>query len=122
MCNALKNLKLAQEYPVANPLQVLALQPLIQHCVRQDPVSAEAFDLSDLKDRSYSQSNDPFNSLPAELLSILLSFLGPRDICNLRLSTRSCRQLPQQLFAHLIKRGMPWAWEGHNPERQYELV
>jgi hypothetical protein len=37
--------------------------------------------------------------------------LSSRDIGNLRLASRSFRQLPKQLFLHLIQEELPWFWE-----------
>lgn len=42
---------------------------------------------------------------------MVLSHLSSRDIGNLRLASRSFRQLPKQLFLRLIQEELPWFWE-----------
>jgi hypothetical protein len=63
-------------------------------------------------------STDPFMKLPAELKTILLMELDSKDIRNLRLVSRAFRQLPQQIFKHLILKELPWFWEVDEIQKQ----
>ncbi|KAL2075541.1 hypothetical protein VTL71DRAFT_484 [Oculimacula yallundae] len=61
--------------------------------------------------RRHQNSTDPFNELPTELKNKVLEKLSPKEIANLRLSSRSFRQLPKQIFKQLIEEELPWFWE-----------
>lgn len=63
-------------------------------------------------------NHDPFTALSAELRATLLERLEIGDVANLRLASRSVRQLPQSYFHHLILREMPWIWELRSSELQ----
>ncbi|TGO23546.1 hypothetical protein BPAE_0129g00300 [Botrytis paeoniae] len=69
----------------------------------------------------YVNSTDHFNKLPIEPKQIILYELGSKDIANLRLVSRAFRQLPQQLFRHLLVKELPWFWEiDHIQQRKME--
>lgn len=57
---------------------------------------------------------DLLRSLPAEIAALLLSYLGSKDIANLRLVSPSFRQLPTILFKRLLLEDMPWMWEARD--------
>ena len=54
---------------------------------------------------------DPFSVLAPELKNKILASLSPGEIAALRLSSRSFRQLPKQIFKSFIMEEMPWFWE-----------
>jgi hypothetical protein len=56
-------------------------------------------------------SADTFSVLPTELKDMVLSHLSSKDIGNLRLASRTFRQLPNRLFFRLIRDELPWFWE-----------
>ncbi|PQE32796.1 F-box-like domain-containing protein [Rutstroemia sp. NJR-2017a WRK4] len=56
-------------------------------------------------------STDPFMELSAELKTMLLMELDSKSIRNLRLVSRAFRQLPPQVYKHLIVKELPWFWE-----------
>lgn len=95
------------EYLAANPVDVPDLTSLIEShtdisssVVFNPPVGAAT-----------AGRHDPFDALPPELCAMLLEMLKPRDVANLRQSSRAFLQLPQAYFKHLIRREMPWVWE-----------
>lgn len=55
-----------------------------------------------------------FQKLPSELLYMILDDLSSKDIANLRLVTRACRQLPVILFRERLLEDMPWLWEARD--------
>ncbi|KAH9215998.1 hypothetical protein DL95DRAFT_363708 [Leptodontidium sp. 2 PMI_412] len=61
--------------------------------------------------RRRQNDTDPFVGLPTELKNKILARLSPRDIANLRLASRSFRQLPKQIFKQFIMEEFPWFWE-----------
>jgi len=61
--------------------------------------------------RRHRNPTDPFSFLPPELKNKILARLSPSEINALRLSSRSFRQLPKQIFKSFIMEEMPWFWE-----------
>ena len=109
------------EYLVANPIDIPGLQQLLE-----PPGSSASkrvvFGSSDWPDDSQmedlrtppstpSAAQDIFSVLPAEITSIILDRLGPKDIANLRLATPVFRQLPTVLFQRLFWEEMPCLFE-----------
>ena len=94
------------EYLAANPLNIPGLQAIVEKCRNRtsDIVFAAQGD-------NKPSTKDPFTSLSPELRLIILNRLEIQDVANLRLASRSFRQLPQSYFHHLIQQQMPWVWE-----------
>lgn len=93
------------EYLASHPVDVPQLRQLIADCV----VGSGDVVFQTLPHKE--PVRDPFQSLSPELRAMLLDFLGPKDVANLRLSSKSFTQLPQTFFKNLIRREMPWVWE-----------
>jgi hypothetical protein len=92
------------EYLAANPVEIPELTRLIKsHTESSSDVVFINLD--------GSTARDPFHVLSPELRAMLLEMLEPRDVANLRLSSKAFSQLPQTYFKHLIRREMPWVWE-----------
>ncbi|PVH89599.1 hypothetical protein DL98DRAFT_564913 [Cadophora sp. DSE1049] len=70
--------------------------------------------------RRHRNPTDPFSTLPPELKNKILSTLSPAEITALRLSSRSFRQLPKQIFKSFIAEEMPWFWEIDEIRREVE--
>jgi hypothetical protein len=70
---------------------------------------------------SGQKSSDPFMKMPHELLDMILKHLSSRDIANLRLATKTYRQLPVVLFNNRLLEDMPWLWEVNDlPAGEYD--
>lgn len=108
------------EYLASNPLDSICIENIIGSCVSVGLPSNDPLMAGQATGLHTSTSSDPFQALPGELLIMILSSLGQHDIANLRLSSRMFRHLPQQVFATLIKKDMPWAWEAHNLKGQID--
>lgn len=110
------------EYLVANPIHVPDLSKLLDlpmsstHSsitfahkqAENDGISGNSRDRNGLEPDLVS---DPFERLAAEITAMILGNLGSKDICNLRLASRSFRELPTILFRRLLLDDMPWMWE-----------
>ncbi|KAK5720216.1 hypothetical protein LTR15_007489 [Elasticomyces elasticus] len=102
------NCALGTEYLVSHPLRVHGLDQLIKSCALAGEAPCEVvFDIG----QATESHHDPFAALSAELCELLLGHLERRDVANLRLVSRSFRQLPQLYFRQLVKTEMPWVWE-----------
>jgi hypothetical protein len=97
------------EFVAANPCFIPNLAPIIaSSALPNDPVLSWSTGVfKDTQQPSY----DVFSQLPPELKGMLMNNLLSKDIANLRLASRSFRQLPQSLFRSLTLREMPWLWE-----------
>lgn len=107
------------EYVVANPLFIPNLAKVIADATTADPVDGNSgvFDLP--ADTNLSPSpGDRFAKLPAELKLDILSSISSEDICNLRLVSRSFRQLPLCLYRDILMKNMDWFWEARPVENQ----
>jgi hypothetical protein len=96
------------EYLAANPLVVPKLVKLIERC------SNSSSDVVFSQLTAHASTHDPFDTLSPELRTMILDMLGPRDISNLRLSSKEFSQLHQSYFKQLIAKEMPWVWELHD--------
>jgi hypothetical protein len=98
------------EFVAANPCFVPGLPAILTAADRREDSN---FDYGDIFDISTTGTGlgDVFSSLPQELRGMLLVLLEPADIANLRLASRTFRQLPQSFFRSLTLREMPWFWE-----------
>jgi len=96
------------EYLVAVPIRVPGLDDLVRSCLRSEDVSDVVFASPA---RATRQPSDAFEMLPAELCSIVLELVTPRDVAALRLVSPAFTQLPQMYFNHLVRSEMPWMWE-----------
>ncbi|KAM3075412.1 hypothetical protein ACMFMG_007150 [Clarireedia jacksonii] len=98
------------EYFAANPCDIPGFS-----LIMQDQYSEYANRAASGKERPepkyWVNSTDPFMKLPAELKMMLLMELDSKNIRNLRLVSRAFRELPQQVFRHLILEELPWFWE-----------
>ncbi|KAG4432804.1 hypothetical protein IFR05_011715 [Cadophora sp. M221] len=108
------------EYLAANPVDIPGFKLVMRAVYEETPRGDGAFVAKDSSGplskrgvaiRRHRNDTDPFNELPAELKNKILARLLPRDIANLRLSSRSFRQLPKQIFKQFIMEEMPWFWE-----------
>jgi hypothetical protein len=68
-----------------------------------------------------NSNRDIFGKLPNELRDMVLSSLGSKDIANLRLASRTFRNLPTTLWRELIEKEMPWIWEAWS-DRPYPFI
>jgi hypothetical protein len=105
------------EYLAANPVLVPALPAIFRNAAEMDPlfdIQASAFERTaqdgSLTAHTHAQA-DPFDIFPHELITILLSYLPPRDIATLRLTSRAFLHLPISFFRDLLRREMPFLWE-----------
>ncbi|CAK1359021.1 hypothetical protein CB0940_05292 [Cercospora beticola] len=100
------------EYAAANPPFIPNLAKVIANATAAEPVDGNSgvFDLP--ADTNLSPSpGDGFAKLPAELKLEILSSLSSEDICNLRLVSRSFRQLPLSLFRDMLATNLNFFWE-----------
>jgi hypothetical protein len=97
------------EYLSANPLLIPRLTPILQAAIEQDgnfdPRNG-AFDV-----QVHEKEGDVLSSLPLELRFQTLSYLASSDIANLRLASRTFRQLPVLIWRDLLLKEMPYLWE-----------
>ncbi|KAF7898650.1 hypothetical protein EAF00_005096 [Botryotinia globosa] len=118
------------EYLAANPHDIPGLSLILLEAYRhQNPYDKNKGAVWRKKQfngdssQPYVNSTDHFNKLPIELKQKLLYKLGSKDIANLRLVSRAFRQLPQELFRHLLVKELPWFWEiDHIQQRKMEQV
>ncbi|KAJ4333859.1 hypothetical protein N0V95_009325 [Ascochyta clinopodiicola] len=97
------------EYLSANPLLIPRLAPMLQAAIEKD-------DRFDPRDGAFDvptgdNRGDAFSRLPLELRLQTLSYLNSSDIANLRLTSRTFRQLPILLWRDLLLKEMPYLWE-----------
>jgi hypothetical protein len=104
---------MGDEFLVANPLQIPALDSLFEAADRSqanfDPM-ASPFG-AEMTTSSPGRSHDCFGKLPSELRYMVLAPLSSVDIANLRLASRSFRHLPFTLWHDLLQKEMTWIWE-----------
>ncbi|KAK5126435.1 hypothetical protein LTR85_010671 [Meristemomyces frigidus] len=101
------------EYLAANPLFVPTLPALLEQALSSDPsfdARSGAFNISE-QPAVEPISEDAFAVLPHELRMLILAELPSKDVANLRLASRTFRQLPIDFFHDLLLREMPWLWE-----------
>ena len=96
------------EYLVANPVHIQGLDELLQACILDKAAPQKRVAFTTLT--SPVTARDPFAALPPELKLMVLLNLGVRDVCNLRLASRSFVQLPLKFFREAV-RAMSWVWE-----------
>ena len=96
------------EYLATNPVVVPKLTELIESC------ATASSDVVFSQLAIPASAHDPFETLSPELRTMVLERLGPRDVSNLRLSSKEFSQLPQTYFKHLVAEEMPWIWELHD--------
>ena len=109
------------EYLVANPINIPGLQQLLippgsrasRRVVFGSGDRPDEVQVNDLRTPSFTPTpaQDIFSMLPAEITSIILDWLGPKDIANLRLATPVFRPLPTVLFQRFFWEEMPWLYE-----------
>lgn len=97
------------EYLAANPLFIPRLAPILRAAVDEDPNFAPSNGAFEVP--FHSESCDVFSNLPVELRLQTLSYLASADIANLRLASRTFRQLPILLWRQLLLKEMPFLWE-----------
>ncbi len=99
------------QFLAANPCFVPGLAPMLNSAAERGADQSDyhrgAFRIS----AEYPVPNDRFAGLPAPVRLGILSYLPPASIANLRLASRSFRQIPQSFFHSLLRRKMPWLWE-----------
>jgi hypothetical protein len=81
------------------------LQAAIEQDGNFDPRNG-AFDV-----QVHEKEGDVLSSLPLELRFQTLSYLASSDIANLRLASRTFRQLPVLIWRDLLLKEMPYLWE-----------
>ena len=109
------------EYLVANPVNIPGLQEMLEppgssasrRVVFGSGDRPDEVQVNDLRTPSSTPNaaQDIFSVLPAEITSIILDWLGPKDIANLRLATPVFRPLPNILFQRFFWEEMPWLFE-----------
>ncbi len=108
------------EYLATNPVDIPGFKLMMQDVYSETPTGDGAFVargsvglLSKISVPVQRRQNemDPFTKLPTELKNKILAKLSPKDIASLRLSSRSFRQLPKQIFKRFIVEEIPWFWE-----------
>ncbi|KAH8662381.1 hypothetical protein BX600DRAFT_319071 [Xylariales sp. PMI_506] len=102
--------KLGDDFVAANPCFIRPLQNIISSSVQ---LGDEAFvhgDFDGTKETT-TVSTDTFSRLPESVRILVLLYLQPKDIANLRLASRTFLKLKQSIFRLLILRDMPWLWE-----------
>ncbi|KAL5328942.1 hypothetical protein ACEPPN_002451 [Leptodophora sp. 'Broadleaf-Isolate-01'] len=110
------------EYLAANPVDIPGFKLVMRGVYEETPRGDGAFVARDSSGplskrggsvviRRRQNDTDPFVGLPTELKNKILARLSPRDIANLRLCSRSFRQLPKQIFKQFIMEEFPWFWE-----------
>ena len=110
------------EFVVANPLQIPALTTIFEAARRSQDFNAKETSPFGAKRTTGTNSNrDIFGKLPNELRDMVLSSLGSKDIANLRLASRTFRNLPTTLWRELIEKEMPWIWEAWS-DRPYPFI
>lgn len=106
------------EYLAANPVFVPPLDPILQSAVSDEPAFDPREGAFDVPEISSSQlSTDPFTTLPHELRMHILEYLTSKEVANLRLASRSFRQLPNSLWRDLLARELPFLWEAWSDSR-----
>ena len=95
------------EYLAANPVEVPALPTLLK-AAETSHASKVVFPAPR---HGAASDKDPFGILSAEITTMIINHLIPKDRANLRLCTRAVRQLPNILFRKLLLDEMPWMWE-----------
>jgi hypothetical protein len=109
------------EYLAANPLFVPRLNDILKSAVKTDSefsTRAGAFSCTDTT--AQQTSRDIFDRLPTDLRLEVLHFLGSKDIANLRLASRTFRQLPIFLWRRLLRQELPWLWEAWATEEPFK--
>jgi hypothetical protein len=110
------------EWLAANPVFIPALLPILQAAKTEEIIDPNQ---SILETRRHvprrssptHPSCDPFRNTPQELKDKILSYLGSKDIANLRLASREFVQLPVSLWYRLLREEMPWLWEMWSDKR-----
>ncbi|KAL0932185.1 uncharacterized protein CTRU02_213138 [Colletotrichum truncatum] len=101
------------EFLAANPCFV----PRLQHILRAHTGQAEDTDIGqdasqdDASPPPSSPNQDPFTTLPYELLTQILFELEPSEAVNLLEASSVLRAFPQTFFRELLLRQKPWIWE-----------
>ncbi|KAL4770711.1 hypothetical protein BDW60DRAFT_223804 [Aspergillus nidulans var. acristatus] len=108
-----------EEYTVKDPLADSAFQPsfLNEHCTLDDSDDSASSRSSQLRTKILT---DPFDTLPAELTSMVLSYLsGPSLFALLQASMAVRSQTQSQGFwQRKIREDMPWLWELFSQDTQ----
>lgn len=110
------------EYLAANPLFVPRLTPILRSAIQHDDPafsSQTARPFFDVPPHHGGGGHDVFASIPLEIRLMVLSHLSSRDIANLRLASRTFRQLPVLVWRDLLVREMPWLWEVWSADEPY---
>jgi hypothetical protein len=114
------------EFSAATLVLVPALPAILCVSFEEDPnfnVQDNHFVLEGLiSSRRRSDSRDPFLALPNDIITILLEFLGSREVASLRLSSRAFRNLPISLFTTSSSRKCPGSGKpGTTPHHRCRL-
>jgi hypothetical protein len=106
------------EFLAANPVLIPALPTIFKDSLETDPsfsVRNSPFEHTsqhfNQQRRTPPPSTDPFAILSHELIILILSYLPPRAIADLRLTSPTFRHLPISFFRDLLQREMPFLWE-----------
>ncbi|KAF4972009.1 hypothetical protein FSARC_1339 [Fusarium sarcochroum] len=100
---------MGDEFLAANPCFIPGLQDILDAV--QDGSNFDKGPTIDLGVSAAKYNGDMFSRLPQELKLNILLDLDTWDIANLRLASRSFRQLPRLLFYYLALRELPWLYE-----------
>ena len=105
--------EVGSEYLAANPIYVPDISNVLQP-QKYDWNGSSTFSSPNQGSSNQSENftkPDCFGRLPPEIAELIVKRLNSKDIANLRLASRSFRQLPNILFRKLLVEEMPWMWE-----------
>jgi hypothetical protein len=108
------------EYLAANPLYVPGLSAFLMNAAN----GRMADDLNAVKPSQYINDTTPIlsqasgvdflSSLLLDIRLLLVDYLGPAEITNLRMASRAFTELPNGVWYRLLREEMPWLWEAWN--------
>jgi hypothetical protein len=106
-----------KEFVIMDPLQDAKLVGILRDAVELsdsfDPTTSAFATREDsaMDPKNDTSTNDPFLSLPPEILQHLLTYLPASSIGALRQSSRALTHIPISFFYHLLRKDFPWIWE-----------
>jgi hypothetical protein len=111
------------EYLAANPVFVPRLAPILRSAIQTDAIfnvhSGAFSEEAATGPLTRSVSEIGFDILPDDLRLEILSYLGSKDIANLRLASGTFYQLPISIWRRLLRDEVPWLWEVWSDETPY---
>ena len=103
------------EYLAANPIDIPGLEKLLHDMnpMKSTTIFGPPYQAHNnaVISQKHNPSSDQLSKLPTEIVYHLLSYLGSKDIANLRLTSPHFRPLPANIFRMLLFEDLPWIWE-----------